>query len=198
MHGRSRVSCKHRQPRCGTCSSSRPGPSCARSRSAMATYTYDVHSLMTISDPTETIQQPWRRVTGTLGVSPRLIPPHSVVKSYTHLASLKYCYITYRIDKTSRGVATPIRDTPRDVLSIRKSNGTLHERSEVVKDFTPKCGGINRGDTPRVPQAPRGVPEVDPGNPCARARTQVFALLYVRRKALIPCAKHSVSVMLVT
>ena len=78
--------------RCGTCSSSRPGPSCARSRSAMATYTYDVHSLMTISDPTETIQQPWRRVTGTLGVSPRLIPPHSVVKSYTHLASLKYCY----------------------------------------------------------------------------------------------------------
>ena len=94
MHGRSRVSCKHRQPRCGTCSSSRPGPSCARSRSAMATYTYDVHSLMTISDPTETIQQPWRRVTGTLGVSPRLIPPHSVVKSYTHLASLKYCYIS--------------------------------------------------------------------------------------------------------
>ena len=41
-------------------------------------------------------------------------------------------------------------------------NGTLHERSEVVKDFTPKCGGINRGDTPRVPKAPRGVPEVDP------------------------------------
>ena len=46
------------------------------------------------SDPTETIQQPWRRVTGTLGVSPLLIPPHSVVKSYTHLASLKYCYIS--------------------------------------------------------------------------------------------------------
>ena len=41
-------------------------------------------------------------------------------------------------------------------------SGTLHERSEVVKDFTPECGGINQGDTPRVPKAPRGVPEVDP------------------------------------
>ena len=28
--------------------------------------------------------------------------------------------------------------------------------------FLTKCGGINRGDTPRVPKAPRGVPEVDP------------------------------------
>ena len=45
---------------------------------------------------------------------------------------------------------------------LDNNNGTLHERSEVVKDFTPECGGINRGDTPRVPKAPRGVPEVDP------------------------------------
>ena len=47
-------------------------------------------------------------------------------------------------------------------MPVSHCNGTLHERSEVVKDFTPKCGGINRGDTPRVPKAPRGVPEVDP------------------------------------
>ena len=39
--------------------------------------------------------------------------------------------------------------------------GSLHERSEVVKDFTPECGGINRGDTSRVLKAPRGVSEVD-------------------------------------
>ena len=42
------------------------------------------------------------------------------------------------------------------------SNGTLHERGEVVKDFTPECGGNNRGDTPRVPKAQRGGPKVDP------------------------------------
>ena len=48
------------------------------------------------------------------------------------------------------------------LTAISAGNGTLHERSEVVKDFTPECGGINRGDTPRVPKAPRGVPEVDP------------------------------------
>ena len=48
------------------------------------------------------------------------------------------------------------------LLSVLEFIGTLHERSEVVKDFTPECGGINRGDTPRVPKAPRGVPEVDP------------------------------------
>ena len=28
--------------------------------------------------------------------------------------------------------------------------------------FLTECVGINRGDTPRVPKAPRGVPEVDP------------------------------------
>ena len=41
-----------------------------------------------------------------------------------------------------------------------------------------------------MPQAPRGVPEVDPdtrgrNNPCARARTKVLALLFVRREAPI-------------
>ena len=34
-------------------------------------------------------------------------------------------------------------------------NGTLHEWSEVVKDFTPECGEITRGKTP-------GFLEVDP------------------------------------
>ena len=34
--------------------------------------------------------------------------------------------------QSSHGVATPIRDTPRDDLSIRKSNVTMHERSEFV------------------------------------------------------------------
>ena len=57
----------------------------------------------------------------------------------------------------SRGIHSLAPGLPQVVL-----NGTLHERSEVVKDFTPKCGGINRGDTPRGPKAPRGVPEVDP------------------------------------
>ena len=28
---------------------------------------------------------------------------------------------------------------------ILEDNGTLHEWSEVVKDFTPECGGINQG-----------------------------------------------------
>ena len=37
----------------------------------------------------------------------------------------------------------------------------MSEASAHVKILT-ECGGINRGDTPRVPQAPRGVPEVDP------------------------------------
>ena len=46
------------------------------------------------------------------------------------------------------------------------------------------------GSTPRVPQATRGVPEVDSrhtrgNNPCARARTKVLALLFVRREVPI-------------
>ena len=31
--------------------------------------------------------------------------------------------LLFAYGQSSRGVATPIRDTPRDVLSIRKSNG---------------------------------------------------------------------------
>ena len=39
---------------------------------------------------------------------------------------------------------------------------TILEGGRVRIGFLTKCGGINRGDTPRVPKAPRGVPEVDP------------------------------------
>ena len=39
---------------------------------------------------------------------------------------------------------------------------TIHEGGRGRIGFPTKCGGINRGDIPRVPQAPRDVPEVDP------------------------------------
>ena len=59
-------------------------------------------------------------------------------------------------------MATPIPTIPRDVLSIRQSNVTIHEGGRGRIGFPTKCGGINRGDIPRVPKAPRDVPEVDP------------------------------------
>ena len=34
-----------------------------------------------------------------------------------------YIALLFSYGQSSRGVATPIRDTPRDVLSMRKSNG---------------------------------------------------------------------------
>ena len=49
----------------------------------------------------------------------------------------------------------------RSRFSAPTDNGTFNERSEVVKDFTPECGGINQGDTLRFPKAPRGFPKVD-------------------------------------
>ena len=73
------------------------------------------------------------------------------------LGGWSWTVLTYRVQ---RKVLTS--DLGRSYLLPTRANGTLHERSEVVKDFTPECGGINRGDTPRVPKAPRGVPEVDP------------------------------------
>ena len=37
-------------------------------------------------------------------------------------------------------------------------NGTLHKRSEVVKDFTPKCGGIDQRDNPEGAEGPERCP----------------------------------------
>ena len=39
---------------------------------------------------------------------------------------------------------------------------TILEGGEFVWGFPTKCGGINRGDILRVPQAPRDVPSVVP------------------------------------
>ena len=57
---------------------------------------------------------------------------------------------------------------PSSIMSIlamsgyRVRNVTILEGEQRRIGFLTKCGGINRGDTPRVPKAPRGVPEVDP------------------------------------
>ena len=59
-------------------------------------------------------------------------------------------------------MATPIRDIPRDVLSIRVSNVTILEGAEVRIGFYGRGGGSSEGTLPRVPKALRGGPEVDP------------------------------------
>ena len=60
--------------------------------------------------------------------------------------------LLFSYGQSSHRVASSIWHIPRDDLSTRKSNGTLHEWSKVVKDFTPECGGINRGKTEVFPR----------------------------------------------
>ena len=55
-------------------------------------------------------------------MSPRLIPTHEVRKTLYARARASVLSLLFAYGQSSRGVATPIRDTPRDVLSIRKSN----------------------------------------------------------------------------
>ena len=43
---------------------------------------------------------------GTLGMSPRLIPPHSVKKPYTNLPPLKYCYNGLHVNQDKKSSTT--------------------------------------------------------------------------------------------
>ena len=51
---------------------------------------------------------------GTLGVPPRLIPPHSVGKPYTNSPPSSIVTLLFRIDKSSRGVSRIDEATPWD------------------------------------------------------------------------------------
>ena len=42
---------------------------------------------------------------------------------------MKVLALLFVYGQSSRGVATPIRDTPRDVLSIRKSNASYNQNT---------------------------------------------------------------------
>ena len=49
--------------------------------------------------------------------------------------------LLFAYGQSSRGVATPIRDTPRDVLSVRKSNGSSKFEFRAKNKFLPRVPG---------------------------------------------------------
>ena len=72
-------------------------------------------------------------------------------------------------------------------------NNTRAKRVRI--GFLTECGGINRGDIPRVPQAPRDVPEVDPDtrgqeNPISTSTDESIGITFCVW-TIIPWGGHS-------
>ena len=115
---------------------------------------------------------------GTLGMSPRLIPPHSVGKPYTNSPPSSIVTLLFRIDKTSLGVSRIGVATPRDDCPYAKSNANTFGRARAYRVFLTSCVGINLGDITRGLRHPRDVPSVDPSTLGQKTLYELASLKY--------------------
>ena len=100
----------------------------------------------------------------TLGMSPRLIPPHLVGNPIrTRLPQVLLHYLPYRqnipLGCLRIGVAIPWDDCP-----YGKSNDNTIFHARAYRVFGTSCVRINLGDIPRGLWHPRDVPSVDPSS----------------------------------
>ena len=77
-------------------------------------------------------------------MSPKLIPTHEVRKTLQARARPKILALLFAYGQSFHGVATPIPDTPRDDLSIRKSNVSYAYRVERYRHDVRKFFGFSR------------------------------------------------------